>query len=163
MHENLGRHQGYPAPSLEALEQYLPAVESLFQGLRRSVTSLSAVLLLVQLSPGGTVAGAELGLDGTLAELEELYDRSRALDRRFQNLFVHRSLSTAARILVVAGEKMRTELFHAEVFTARRDHSTLIATALETVQAAFEELNAFADVTPWDTASINHSCVCAAK
>jgi hypothetical protein len=159
MHENSGRHQGHPAaPSLDALEQYLPAVESLFQGLRHSVTSLSAVMLLVQLSPRGTAAGAEQGLDGTRAELEELYDRSRALDRRFQNLSIHRSLSSAARILLVAAEKMRAELFRADVFTATRDHSTVTTTALNTVQAAFEELNAFAAGTPWDTASINHSC-----
>jgi hypothetical protein len=160
MHENSGPHRGHPAtPSLDVLEQYLPTVESLFQGLRRSVTSLSAVILLVQLSRSGTAVGAEQGLDGTRAELEQLYDSSRALDRRFQNLSIHRSLTSAARILLMAGEKMRAELFTATT----PDHCTAITTALDTVQAAFEELNAFAAGTPWDTTSINHSCACAAN
>jgi hypothetical protein len=148
MHAKLGRYESSSvSPSLEVLEQYLPAAESLFQGLRRTVTSLSAVILLVQLSPGGTPAGAEL---------QELYERSRALDRKFQHLSIHRSLSSAAGILFRASQNMRTELFGAAA-----GGSASASNALGAVQTAFEELKAFAAGTPWDTASINHSCASA--
>jgi hypothetical protein len=157
MHAKLGRYESSSvSPSLEVLEQYLPATESLFQGLRRTVTSLSAVILLVQLSPGGTPAGAEQGLEGTTADLQELYERSRALDRKFQHLSIHRSLSSAAGILLRASQNMRTELFGAAA-----GGSASASSALGAVQTAFEELKAFAAGTPWDTASINHSCASA--
>lgn len=157
MPAKFGRYESDPvSPSLEALEQYLPAAESLFQGLRRTVTSLSAVILLVQLSRSGTPVGAEQGLEGTTADLQELYERSRALDRKYQHLSIHRSLSSAAGILLRASQKMRTELFGAAA-----DHSPSASNALGAVQAAFEELRTFAAGTPWDTASINHSCASA--
>lgn len=137
-------------------QEYLFAVDDIFQGLRRCVTSLSAMVLLLQVGRRISDLPLEMGLDTTGGEVQELLEKARALDKRFSKLPAHRSLVSSCMMTKRATGELRT--------TLQRDpirRADALPSALASIQRAYDGLRSFSSVTPWDPTTINSSCACA--
>lgn len=136
-------------------QEYLLAVEDIFQGLRRSITSLSATVLLLQVGKPTDDLPLEIGLNSTANDAQEFLEKALALDRRFARLTTHRSLVVSCLLVQNACRDLRMALRRDPKLKAEK-----IPASLVTIQRAYNSLRTFSAVTPWDPTTINSSCAC---
>lgn len=137
---------------------YLMTVEETFQGLRRSVSALSAMVLLFHTGAHSSAYPLDLGLEGTISEARRLTDAAQTIDRRFSKLPTHQSLVSSCLLVQLCCEQLGTAM------RSKPDERTqAVATVLATMQQAYSNLKRFSLVTPWDPTSLNSSCACAIK
>jgi hypothetical protein len=158
MHDTIGRAGQLDYLSSDLGQQYLLATEDVFQGLRRCVTSISAMVLLLHVGRRTNDLPLEQGLNETTRQVQELLEKARSLDRRFSTVPIHRSLVSSCVLVKVASGELRTALRHNPVLRAET-----IPAVLATVQRAYNGLRAFSAQTPWDPTTINSSCACASN
>lgn len=146
------RLEGLPS---DLSQQYLLAVEDIFQGLRRSITTVSAMVLLLQVGKQADDLPLEIGLTSTVNEVKMFLENALALDRRFSSLPSHLSLVASCLLVQDACRGLRMAL--------RRDpqvKAEKIPPVLMSIQRAYNSLRTFSSATPWDPTTINSSCAC---
>lgn len=158
MHVLSGKATQMDGPNVEVSQRYLLAVEDIFQGLRNCVTSVSAMVLLLQIGRRTNDLPLELGLTAAAGEVRELLDKALTIDRQFSRWPAHQSLLASCLLLQGAASELRTALrAHPELRTEK------VLAVLATIHRAYGSLQAFAASTPWDPTTISSSCACASN